>query len=50
MSKILVGKGFKVDVFEKREDPTLGLKFEGRSVNLTLTTRAMKTIKQLGME
>jgi kynurenine 3-monooxygenase len=42
---ILAKKGYRVDVFDKRSDPTIESKYEGRSVNLTLTVRAMLPIK-----
>lgn len=40
---ILAQKGYKVDVFEKREDPTDGrFKEAGRSFNLSVSKRALK--------
>ncbi|CAH3024431.1 unnamed protein product [Porites evermanni] len=45
----LVKRGFKVDLYEAREDPRL-LKFvRGRSTNLALSTRGIEALKAVGV-
>lgn len=45
---MLAREGYEVDVFEKREDPTLGNAPAGRSVNLALTRRAIRSFEMIG--
>lgn len=46
---ILEQKGFQVQVFEKRKDPRKSKKSEGRSINLALSHRGIKTLKLAGV-
>ena len=48
MSILMAREGFEVEVFEKRHDPTLGGAPAGRSVNLSLSMRAIKTFEMIG--
>lgn len=48
MSILLAKEGFEVEVFEKRADPTLGGGAAGRSVNLSLSKRAINTFEMIG--
>lgn len=45
---MLAREGYEVEVFEKRLDPTDGSTPAGRSVNLALTRRAIKTFEMIG--
>ena len=51
---MLCMKGFEVDIYEKREDPT-SLQYQqkaftrGRSMNLGLSYRGMSALNQIGM-
>ena len=48
---ILAQKGYKVDLFEKRPDPTDGsFKEEGRSFNLSVSKRALRGWKSANVE
>lgn len=49
LSLMLVQKGFKVKVFEKREDPRKQLIHEGRSINMALSHRGIHALKQAGI-
>jgi kynurenine 3-monooxygenase len=46
---MLVNKGYLVDIYEKRADPSLGATGAGRSVNLTISPRAMEAFTQVGL-
>ncbi|MBV6642121.1 MAG: FAD-dependent monooxygenase [Cyclobacteriaceae bacterium] len=45
LSILLVKRGFRVEVFEKRSDPRKGLNPEGRSINLALSHRGIRALK-----
>ena len=52
LAAVLLGKrGYKVDVYEKREDSrSEAFQWEGRSINLALSTRGRKAIRKAGIE
>jgi kynurenine 3-monooxygenase len=41
--------GRRVDVYEKRSDPRLGGRDNGRSINLALSTRGLHALRELGL-
>lgn len=46
----LASRGYKVDVFEKRENPAIGIVEEkGRSYNLAAFLRSQKTWRRIGV-
>lgn len=45
---MLARQGYTVELFEKRHDPTLGTTPAGRSVNLSLSRRAIKAFDMIG--
>jgi kynurenine 3-monooxygenase len=48
---ILAQKGYKVDIFEKRDDPTDGrFKEAGRSFNLSVSKRALYGWKRANVD
>merc|ERR1712176_612161 len=47
---ILADKGHKVDLYELREDPRNEDAAPGRSINLALSDRGMRALRQIGME
>lgn len=48
---ILAQKGYEVDLFEKREDPTVkSFQEEGRSFNLSVSVRALNGWKRANVE
>lgn len=49
-SMFLARKGFKVDLYEKREDCRTIVTTQGRSINMTLSARGREALKQLGLE
>lgn len=49
LSLMLVRKGYKVKVFEKREDPRKQLIHEGRSINMALSHRGIHALRQAGI-
>ncbi len=49
MSILLVKRGLRVEVFEKRPDPRKRLSSEGRSINLALSHRGIRTLKLAGV-
>jgi len=46
----LAKRGFKVKVFEKRSDPRLSHKDQGRSINLALSHRGWKALDAVGLK
>ena len=46
----LAKRGFKVDLYEKREDIRTVEHAEGRSINLALSTRDREALKEVGLE
>lgn len=52
LAAVLLGKkGYKVDVYEKREDSrSEQFKWEGKSINLALSTRGRKALRKAGIE
>ncbi len=49
LSILLSKKGFNVSVFEKRSDPRTYSRPEGRSINLALSHRGIRTLKMAGI-
>lgn len=49
LSIYLAKRGFKVDIYERRPDPRKSQNSEGRSINLTLSTRGIHVLKQVGL-
>lgn len=49
LSCLLARRGFSVQVFEKRPDPRSGATSEGRSINLALSHRGIRTLKVAGI-
>lgn len=49
LSLMLVQKGYKVKVYEKRDDPRKTLIHEGRSINMALSHRGIHALKQAGI-
>lgn len=49
LSIYLARRGFKVDIYERRPDPRKIPNSEGRSINLTLSTRGIHVLKQVGL-
>lgn len=43
-------KGHKIDLYELREDPRNEDAAPGRSINLALSDRGMRALRQIGME
>jgi len=43
-------QGYTVEVFEKRDDPRNALRTEGRSINIALSHRGLRALKEVGME
>lgn len=50
LAVLFAREGFDVQVYEKRQDPTLGTGPAGRSVNLSLSMRAMKTLDMINVK
>lgn len=50
LAMMLSKQGYSVHVFEKRKDPTLGDTPAGRSVNLSLSRRAINAFDILGIK
>ena len=44
------GRGFSIDLFEKREDLLLHQMTEGRSINLALSARGLHALKEVGLD
>src|SRR5436190_8063285 len=42
-------RGYEVDLFERRADPTAGNFVGGRSINLALSTRGIHALQQIGL-
>jgi kynurenine 3-monooxygenase len=49
LAQQLAGRGFKVDVFEKRPDPRIAGFVGGRSINLALAERGSHALRQAGL-
>jgi len=49
LAQQLAGRGFKVDVFEKRPDPRIAGFVGGRSINLALAERGLHALRQAGL-
>ena len=49
MACYLARAGRRVDVYEKRPDPRLGGRDQGRSINLALSTRGLHALRELGL-
>ncbi|MEQ8879315.1 MAG: NAD(P)/FAD-dependent oxidoreductase [Cyclobacteriaceae bacterium] len=49
ISILLVKKGFRVEVFEKRPDPEKNISTEGRSINLALSHRGIRALTLAGV-
>lgn len=49
LSVFLAKRGYKVDVFEKRPDPRKAVADSGRSINLALSHRGIKALKEAGL-
>ncbi|WP_201315247.1 NAD(P)/FAD-dependent oxidoreductase [Dyella sp. EPa41] len=49
LAQQLAGRGFKVDVFEKRPDPRVAGFVGGRSINLALAERGLHALRQAGL-
>ena len=49
LSIFLVRRGFRVSVFEKREDLRIRETDEGRSINLALSTRGLRALDKAGL-
>jgi len=45
----LARRGYKVDIFERREDIRNAEKVEGRSINLALSTRGITALEKVGL-
>jgi kynurenine 3-monooxygenase len=50
LSIYLAKQGHVVEVFEKREDPRKTLRAEGRSINIALSHRGLRALKEIGLE
>ncbi|HEY8401317.1 MAG TPA: NAD(P)/FAD-dependent oxidoreductase [Cytophagaceae bacterium] len=50
MSVFLAKKGYVVDVFEKRPDPRISVMESGRSINMALSNRGIKALKEVGLD
>ena len=52
LTAVVLGKrGYKVDVYEKREDSRAdSFQWEGRSINLALSARGRKALRKAGLE
>ncbi len=46
----MVRRGYRVSVYEKREDPRKTLLEDGRSINLALSHRGLRALKEAGLE
>lgn len=49
LAQQLAGRGFKVDVFEKRPDPRVAGFVGGRSINLALAERGLQALREAGL-
>src|SRR5215469_2131968 len=49
LAQQLAGRGFKVDVFEKRPDPRIAGFVGGRSINLALAERGLQALREAGL-
>ncbi|WP_243039942.1 FAD-dependent oxidoreductase [Dyella sedimenti] len=49
LAQQLAGRGFQVDVFEKRPDPRVAGFAGGRSINLALAERGLHALRQAGL-
>ncbi len=49
MAAFLGRRGYEVDLYERRPDPTAGNLVGGRSINLALSTRGIHALQQLGI-
>jgi kynurenine 3-monooxygenase len=49
LSIILKRSGYKVEVFEKREDFSQGATSAGRSINLIITAKGVRALEELGL-
>jgi kynurenine 3-monooxygenase len=49
LSLFLAKRGYKVDLFEKREDLRTNPELSGRSINLALSRRGIKALKEVGV-
>src|SRR6478609_925810 len=49
MAAFLGKRGYEVELFERRPDPTAGNLVGGRSINLALSTRGIHALQQLGI-
>jgi kynurenine 3-monooxygenase len=45
----LVKRGYKVSVFERRADMRKSKEYEGRSINLALSNRGIRTLEEVGL-
>ena len=50
MAAFLGRRGYEVDLYERRADPTAGNLIGGRSINLALSTRGIHALQQLGID
>ena len=49
LSIYLSKRGYRVSVFERREDPRKKTSDEGRSINLALSTRGIRALEEVGL-
>ena len=49
LSIYLSRRGYKVSVFERRDDPRITTSEEGRSINLALSTRGIRALEEVGV-
>lgn len=49
MAAFLGRRGYEVELYERRGDPTVGNLVGGRSINLALSTRGIHALQQLGV-
>ena len=49
LAQQLAGRGFRVDVYEKRPDPRIAGFVGGRSINLALAERGLHALRQAGL-
>lgn len=50
LAMALSKKGFKVTVYEKRPDPRINNKDQGRSINLVVTSRGLHAFEKVGLK
>ena len=49
LAQQLAGRGFAVEVFEKRPDPRIAGFVGGRSINLALAERGLQALREAGL-